>query len=148
MIRTRRDSQQSKQIAGINITPFTDVCLVLLIILMVTAPALIKKDDKGINVPLPQASKTEPLPTQPMIARIEKGAKLFFNNKPSSFEALPGQIKAELQNYPDDPNVERTLVVKADENIPYRLVIKTIDIAGQAGVSNTYLATRDPEPKP
>ncbi|HEX2951444.1 MAG TPA: biopolymer transporter ExbD [Armatimonadota bacterium] len=139
MIRTRRTGQ-SKQISGINITPLTDVCLVLLIIFMVTASALVNKES-GFNLPLPKASKSTVLPSAPLVVRIEQGPKLSLNNKPATFENL-GQM---IEGYKPQDGNDLSIVIKADENIPYRYVIQTIDIAGKAGVSNTMLATRQPQ---
>ena len=139
MIRTKR-TNQSKQISGINITPLTDVCLVLLIIFMVTASALVTKES-GFKVPLPKASKTTLLPSTPLIVRIAKGPKLSLNNKPVTFETLGASIASYRAK--DDGDI--SLVVKADENIPYRFVIQAIDIAGKAGVDNVMLATRQPD---
>lgn len=144
MIKTRRTSQ-NKLISGINITPLTDVCLVLMIIFMVTAPQLVQSQEKGIDVPLPSVSKSIPLPSTPLIVRIEQGPKVSFNGEPTTFEALESNIKAKLAEYPKDDHSQKTLIVKADEKIQYRYVAHALDIAGKSGISNTFLATRDPE---
>ena len=140
MIRTKR-SELSKQLSGINITPFTDVCLVLLIIFMITAPAMLKKNEMGIKIPLPKASSTAAFPTAPLVVSIQRGPKIFVDQKPVTFDTLATEIK----KYPVEPDGHLQMVVRAEETVPYYLVIKTIDIAGKAGVSDTLLATRTPE---
>jgi biopolymer transport protein ExbD len=141
MIRTTR-TDQAKQISGINITPFTDVCLVLLIIFMVTAPALLKRDlTKGFREQLPTALNTAVLPTAPLVLRIEAGPKLFLNQQPVTFDTLGVAIAAQ----PKDADGSLKLLIRADEHLPYAIVIKAMDIAGKAGVSDSLLATRAPE---
>lgn len=138
MIRTKRPLQM-KKIYGINITPFTDVCLVLLIIFMVTAPSLIEKDrESSHNIKLPKATMTDALALSPLIVYIKRGPQIFINKTPVTFETMA----AEIEKYPKGTDGSLTMVVKAEETVPYYLVIKTIDVARNAGVTETKLATR------
>ena len=137
MIRTKRP-QFVKMISDINITPFTDVCLVLLIIFMVTASALTRESSLRVN--LPRAATAEVPMASSLTVRITRDQELFLNYEKVTFGTLGPLIARHHEKYGT-----RLLVVRADEGIPYRLVIWAIDIARQAGVDQIALATREPE---
>lgn len=139
MIRTKRNDK-NRMITDINITPFTDICLVLLIIFMINANAFSQRES-GINLPIPKASASAVFPMPPLILRIEQGPKLFLNSDPVTFEKL-GTAIAKM---PKGPNNSLQMVVRADKSIPYEYVIQAIDLAGQSGVSDILLATRLPD---
>ncbi len=137
MIRSKR-APGVKLITGINITPFTDVCLVLLIIFMVTATALTKETSLNLNLPKASTPK-QPLPTS-VTVRITHEQQVYVNKDQVTFATLQdrlSQLRARLNT--------NTLVVKADEGVPYRLVIQTIDLARQVGLDQISLATRQPD---
>ena len=141
MIRSK-SSRQVKFVSEINITPFTDVCLVLLIIFMVTAPEMIR-EEKQFHLNLPKAATAEmPMPAS-VTVRITPDQQVFVNNSVSSFATLPEDIRKI-----HEATGTRLLVVKADETIPYRLVIETIDVARSVGVDQIGLATRKQEATP
>jgi len=149
MIRTRRSNNTNRTITGINITPFTDVCLVLLIIFLLTASDLIHRDqmpEKGIIVPLPQADNTTILPAAPIIIDIDDTGNIFLNEKLSSLDKLHDDLIYFAENYPTD-NAKQLIVINADKQIEYEKVIQVINIAGKAGVGTVALATVDPPDK-
>jgi len=138
MIRTKR-SDKIRIIKDINITPFTDVCLVLLIIFMVTASALTKETSMNVNLPK-AVTADKPMPAS-VTVRITRDLQVYVNTEKIDYAMLG----AKLKQLRDDYNQTTLLVVKADESIPYRYVIETIDIARQLGYVHTGLGTRRPE---
>ncbi|MBI3945582.1 MAG: biopolymer transporter ExbD [Armatimonadetes bacterium] len=137
MIRTRRN-KQSAMISGINITPFTDVCLVLLIIFIVTANALARESSLRLDLPRAASART-PLPTSITVA-ITRDQQVFLDNARVTFATLGRKLtEARTQQGVD------LLVIKADEGIPYRLVVSAIDAARRVGFDQIALATRQPE---
>ena len=135
MIRTKRN-KSIKLITDINITPFTDVCLVLLIIFMVTASALTKETSLRVNLPK-SATATDALPTS-VTVRITSDRHIFVNDIPvTSLADMEAKIAAYHKQFGT-----RLLVVRADEGIPYQMVINTIDVARKVGVDQIALATR------
>lgn len=142
MIKLKRNGQ-TKQISGINITPMVDVFLVLLIIFMVTASAMAKRE-AGFSIKLPKANNAAALPTGPAVVTLERGPKISVGNKEVTFDTLA----QEISRYQPDETGKRLLVIKADESVPYYLVIKVMDYAGQAGIGETLLATKKIERKP
>jgi biopolymer transport protein ExbD len=138
MIRAKR-TRQVKFISEINITPFTDVCLVLLIIFMVTAPAMIKESNFHLNLPKAVNSDTVVLPSNVTVRITHEGA-MYVNDTPVTHATLADAIaKVHAEKG------ARLLIVKADEAIPYREVINVIDVARSVGVDKIGLYTRKVE---
>ncbi len=139
MIRTR-SAKSGKLITGINITPFTDVLLVLLIIFMVTASQLFKNESQfQISLPKGQGSTNE-LPRS-IVVMISRDQKVKVNDELILLSDLPGKLK-----YLNRGNTVRNLVIKADEKIPYGTAIKVMDDASKAGISGISLVAQiEPE---
>ena len=134
IIRTKR-----KPVAEINVVPYIDVMLVLLIIFMVTAPLV----TQGVKVDLPQAT-AEPLDQDskpPMIASINAKGEYFLatgseTNEPMSVTDLAVVVAARLQVDPDTP-----VIVKADRSIEYNYVIELMTLLQRAGAPSVGLMT-------
>ena len=102
----------------INVTPFVDVMLVLLIIFMVTAPMMVQ----GIDVDLPKAtSKALKSSEERLIISIDEDNKVFINEQVVSVEFLTQKLGAILENF-DEKNV----YLRADKKVPYGIVVNVI----------------------
>ena len=145
MIKLKR-VQAPKQISNINITPFTDVVLVLLIIFMVTVPAIVKEEltVTGYRIQLPREEASSVLPATPLMLRLEYDNTCYFNDVPVELRELEGVIKAELSKSTPDMIAHTLLVVHADERLPYGMVARIMAIAGRAGITETVLAFSKP----
>jgi len=121
----------------INITPLTDVMLVLLVIFMVTTPLIIKA---GIDINLPKARTKTTALSQHIQITLTAGGKLEVNGKKIHFKQL-GPYLTELIKQGADPNV----TVSADERVPYGDAVRVLDIARQSGAAKLVLAA---EPLP
>lgn len=114
-------------IAEINIVPFVDIILVVLIIFMVTTPFIIKP---SININLPKAaSGSDTAPSQLNIA-IGNSGETLLNGKPTSDEALSEFAKTSLA---ENPQVQA--IISADKDVAHGRVITVIDIVKSAGIS-------------
>lgn len=143
MIRTKK-SQNNKMITNINITPLTDICLVLLIIFMVTANALAKKDEaRNLRIKLPQAATSETKTPNNLTVRIENADSIYVNDEKVDFTTMGQKIDDYRAKYQTE-----MLVISSDENVPYKLVITTMDIARQHQINQIAFAARLPEAKP
>ncbi|MDO6680568.1 protein TolR [Shewanella sp. 4_MG-2023] len=136
--------KRRRPVAEINVVPYIDVMLVLLIIFMVTAPIV----SQGIKVELPQG-KAEPLSAEskpPIVASIDEFGEYFLNvgsgsnNDPLSLDEISVQVGAMIQLEP-----ERPVVVKADRRIAYENVIQLMVSLQGAGVPAVGLMTDSPE---
>ncbi|MEK7267338.1 MAG: protein TolR [Nitrospirota bacterium] len=128
-----RAGRDRNVLSEINVTPFVDVMLVLLIIFMVTAPLL----QQGIDVNLPQA-KGKDLPSEERITLvIKKGGIIFMNDKPMSMSEIKQKLTAISKL---NPNV----FLKADKDVPYGFVVQVMSDIKEAGIEKLGMIT---EPK-
>jgi biopolymer transport protein TolR len=130
--------------AEINVVPYIDVMLVLLIIFMVTAPLL----TQGIKVDLPKAN-SEPLPpdeTKPLILSVDAQGNLYLNlqdeKKPQTEEAVLENVGKVLRREPKTP-----VLVKADQSVPYGRVVAGMVLLQQAGAEKVGFITDPAELK-
>jgi biopolymer transport protein TolR len=128
-----------RSIAEINVVPYIDVMLVLLVIFMVTAPMI----NQGVEVDLPTASaKALPKDTQlPIIISVNVKGDLFLNissvpDSPINGSKLQQEVATALR-----VNSKRPVIVKADKNATYDRVMKAMVLLQQAGVPNIGLET-------
>ena len=117
----------------INVTPFVDVMLVLLIIFMVTAPMMVQ----GLNVDLPQAT-AKPLNTEKehLIISIDRDRQIFINDFQVTIDFLGEKLMKILQGRTD-----RSVYLKADKTIPYGMVVQVMAEIKSAGVDQLGMVT-------
>jgi len=136
---------KKRPMSQINVVPFIDVMLVLLIIFMITAPLL----SQGVKVELPQTA-SEPMPAQdkePVIISIDKSGAFYINygenkDKPISAQDLTNRIGALLKYQPGIP-----VYVKGDTGVPYGKVVIVMALLQSAGVKGVGLVTEQPPAK-
>ena len=141
MLKKRRPK---KLVAEINVVPYIDVMLVLLVIFIVTAPLL----QQGVNVDLPQASAKAlpPNEKEPIIVSVDKSGNYYLNiadapQMPMAKEPLSARVAAELKQTP-----QRKVLVKADGHVNYAKVIGAMVVLQQAGAESIGLVTQDDTP--
>ncbi len=138
-----RQRIRKRPMAEINVVPYIDVMLVLLIIFMVTAPLL----TQGVKVDLPQAPSA-PLPQnekEPVIVNVDKDGNFFINygdnqDKPVAPEVLVNRVSALLKYQPEIP-----VLVGGDSNVPYGQVVQAMTLLQQAGVPSVGMITEPPQ---
>jgi biopolymer transport protein TolR len=110
----------------INVTPFVDVMLVLLIIFMVTAPML----TQGVEVDLPKTKTVETLPEESdnLVLSVKKDGSLFLDEYAVKLDALPAQLKKILKGD------SKLLYLKADAEVSYGVVVKVMARVKEAGI--------------
>jgi biopolymer transport protein TolR len=116
--------------AEINITPFTDVVLVLLIIFMIATPFIYQS---SLNVELPKASKSEET-TRDMIVTINNRGEVFLDSRRVDLDTLRIRLSAAVRRKP-----QTSVIVNGDKNVRYDSVIQVMDVLTQAGVKNPGL---------
>jgi len=142
MMRNRHNRR--RPLADINIVPYVDVMLVLLVIFMITAPLL----TQGIQVKLPQtAAKTlPPQKDMPIIVSVDQRGALFLNsgNRPAQSltpQQLMSQISAELTASKKVHKI-RDFYVKGDRDANYGAVVRAMVLLQKAGVKDVGLITK------
>ncbi|GFM32250.1 ExbD/TolR family protein [Desulfovibrio subterraneus] len=127
-------------VAEINVTPFVDVMLVLLIIFMVTAPLM----TQGLEVDLPQTQTVEVLPTdsEHLVMTIRRDGAMFLDEYPVTFDDLEGHIIRLVKEQ------NKQLFLRADREVPYGVVVQAMGHIKAAGIANLGVVAEQPdEPK-
>ncbi|MCY4512150.1 MAG: biopolymer transporter ExbD [Bdellovibrionales bacterium] len=120
-------------LSEINVTPFVDVMLVLLVIFMVTAPML----QQGIDLSLPEArSSGTPPPGDPFILKIKKNKKIYLGSQVVPLKTLSPKLAAIFKNKP-----HRGIYVQADKSLPYGFVARTLGEIKASGIIHINLVT-------
>ena len=126
--------KRGKQVfAEINVTPLTDVCLVLLIIFMVTATFLTQSS--GLDVALPKAASAQELPAKQIELAITKDGAVFVDGQGVETSQLRDTLQHKLQQ-----TSLRTVVIKADADVSYKHVVDVMDAARVQGADITLAA--------
>lgn len=119
--------------SDINVTPFVDVMLVLLIIFMVTAPMMIQ----GVSVALPETT-SKPLISERehLVLTIDKSNKIYIND----FEVEPDDLRNKLEKILEGRK-DRSVYLRADKSIPYGVVVHVMSEVKEAGVEKIGMVT-------
>ena len=131
--RSRR--KRGRTTPEINVTPFVDVMLVLLIIFMVSAPML----TVGVSVNLP-SSRAKPLPHDPVIpltVTVQGDGTVFIQEVAVPVDEMVAKLKAIIENRDND-----RIYVRADENVTYGVVSRIMGRLNAAGFGRVGLVTR------
>jgi len=134
----RRRQRNSKLMADINIAPFTDVILVLLIIFMVTTPLIFRS---SIKIALPQISNNQQaLESKDINVSITSSGDVYLNNERYNLkldlDVFKFKLKQIMRKY-DDP----AIIINGDRNVKYDYVVQVIDAASKVGIKHLVLAT-------
>lgn len=134
----RRTHKTSGIIAEINITPFTDVILVLLIIFMVATPLL---SQSTIEIKLPEASSKDTVEDpKPLYISITSEGVVYIENKVLTNKELTQKIQTMLEK---DQNLKA--IVAADQACRFQEVVRVIDTLKELGVKSLNIATKTNE---
>jgi biopolymer transport protein TolR len=121
-------------VSEINVTPFVDVMLVLLIIFMVTAPMM----TQGIDVNLPQSSAPAiHSEEERLMVTVDKDRKVFINEYAVDLDALGPKLNAIYQNQQHRQGV----FLRADESIPYGFVVQVMGLIRESGIEQIGMVT-------
>ena len=140
---SRAQRIRRRPMAEINVVPYIDVMLVLLVIFMITAPLL----TQGVKVELPQAD-AEPLPAEaddPVVVSVNVAGEYFIDvgtgkNEPVDGDTLATRVAAVLRYKPKMP-----IMVRGDREVDYGRVVEAMVLIQGAGAPNVGLITENPE---
>ena len=135
--------RRRRPMAEINVVPYIDVMLVLLVIFMITAPLL----TQGVRVDLPQA-EAEPLPAEaddPVVVSINAAGEFFIDigegkNQPVDSEMLVTRVAALLKYKPRTP-----IMLKGDKNVDYGRIMQAMVLIQAGGAPTVGLIAEQPE---
>jgi biopolymer transport protein TolR len=127
-------------LSEINVTPFVDVMLVLLIIFMVTAPMMMQ----GVDVNLPKTT-TQPIRTEEerLVVTITAKQQIYLNEYQITLESLVKKLEAIYRNQPD-----RAVFLRADRTVPYGFVVEVMAAVRRSGIVRMGMVTEPPQEVP
>jgi biopolymer transport protein TolR len=129
----RKISAKRKLVSDINIVPFTDVLLVLLVIFMVTTPLIVQGQ---IQVKLPKASAQSSPSLRPLVVTLTAQGRLFLADQEVSLQDLPTLLGPRLKERSD-----KMVIINADRSVTHGRVVTVMDLAKQAGAERLAIAT-------
>ena len=139
MSRGRR-GRRGRAMSEINVTPFVDVMLVLLIVFMVTAPLL----TVGVPVDLPKTrAPALGQDKEPLSVTVSKDGKIYLQKEAVTEEALVPKLKAISQN-----GYDQRIFVRGDKTVDYGRVMVVMGLLASAGFTHIGLVTDVAKPKP
>ena len=133
MAFTNNKGRTQSSLSDINITPFVDVVLVLLVMFMVTAPIL----QSGIEVTLPKTKTVKEITQQRMVITIDKDQRVFLGNDPVNINQIPDILRSKVH----DP-ASQSIFIRADEKVPFGAFATVMDAVKQTGITNVSIVTQ------
>jgi biopolymer transport protein ExbD/biopolymer transport protein TolR len=120
-------------LSEINMVPFIDVVLVLLIIFMITAPIL----QSGIEVDVPKTKTVKELTEVRMVVTIDRAQRVYLNDQPVNIHDIGTQIASKSNDI-----TKQTVYVRCDESVPFGSWATVVDALRQAGIQNVSVVTQ------
>jgi biopolymer transport protein TolR len=132
MAFTSSQGRTQTSLSEINVTPFVDVVLVLLIIFMVTAPVL----QSGIEVSVPKTRTVKQISEERLVLTINKHQEIFLGNDPVNINNVGQKLREKIR----DPEGQ-AVYVRADENVPFGVFATVMDAVKASGITNVSIVT-------
>jgi biopolymer transport protein ExbD/biopolymer transport protein TolR len=119
-------------LAEINVTPFVDVVLVLLIIFMLTAPIL----ESGIEVDLPKTHTVKAISDEKVVVTIDRHQNIYVGNDPVNIHRIGSYVLDHLKGAGETP-----VFIRCDQNVPFGAFATVVDALKQANLTNINVVT-------
>ncbi|MBI3933139.1 MAG: biopolymer transporter ExbD [Acidobacteria bacterium] len=132
MAFTNGQGRTQTSLSDINVTPFVDVLLVLLVIFMLTAPIL----QSGIELAVPKTRTVKEISQERLVVSIDRGQRLFLGNTAINIHELGPQLKGRI-----DKAQNQSVFLRADQSVPYGTVATVVDALRQAGIEQISMVT-------
>ena len=124
--------QTGTSLSDINIVPFVDVMLVLLIIFMITAPIL----QSGIEVNLPKTQTVKEISDERLVVTIDRGQLIYLGNDPVNIHDLGNKLRGQMRNPQSD-----AVFLRCDETVPFGTFATVVDALRVSGIDNVSVVT-------
>jgi biopolymer transport protein TolR len=132
MAFTTPQGRTQTTLSEINVTPFVDVVLVLLIIFMLTAPIL----ESGIEVDLPKTKTVKVTSDEKVVVTIDKRQTIYVGNDSVNIRRLGSSVLDHLKGAGEQP-----VFIRCDQNVPFGTFAKVVDALKQANLTNVNVVT-------
>ena len=131
------ENRLGSALAEINVTPFVDVVLVLLIIFLITAPMMLG----GIDVRVPKTETRTIQPEERLVLTVTRDRGVFLDSQPISLDRLSKVLSGMVRRNP-----KAAVFLKADEAVAYGTVMKVMDVIKKAGIDRVGMVTEPVRP--
>ena len=131
--------QTGTSLSDINIVPFVDVVLVLLVIFMITAPIL----QSGIEVDLPKTKTVKEIAEDRLVITIDRGQRVYLGNEPVNIHKVGELVRTRMQNPQSD-----AVFLRCDETVPFGSFATVVDELRQSGIQNVSVVTEPLSSRP
>jgi biopolymer transport protein TolR len=131
--------QTGTSLSEINIVPFVDVMLVLLIIFMITAPIL----QSGIEVNLPKTRTVKEISDERVVVTIDRGQLIYLGNDAVNIHDLGNKVRAQMRNPQTD-----AVFLRCDETVPFGTFATVVDALRTSGIDNVSVVTEPLSARP
>ncbi len=139
MAFTNPQGRTQTSLSEINVTPFVDVLLVLLVIFMLTAPIL----QSGIELDVPQTRTVKEISQERLVVSIDRGQRLFLGNDAVNINRLGPLLREKMGGARG-----QSVFLRADKSVPFGTIALVIDELRQAGIEQISMVTQPlEEPK-
>ena len=118
-------------LSEINMVPFIDVVLVLLIIFMITAPIL----QSGIEVDVPKTHSIKEITEQKLVVTMDKAQRIYLGNDTVNVHDLGAKVNAQLKK------PQEGVFLRCDETVPFGIFASVVDTLRQSGINNISIVT-------
>ena len=132
MAFTDTEGKTQTSLSDINVTPFVDVLLVLLVIFMLTAPIL----QSGIELDVPRTRTVKEISQEKLVVSIDRGQRLYLGNDPVNIHMLGPLLKEK-----GAMRQGQSVFLRADQNVPFGTVAMVVDELRQAGIEQISMVT-------
>jgi biopolymer transport protein TolR len=133
MAFTNLHGRTQSSLSDINVTPFVDVVLVLLVMFMVTAPIL----QSGIDVAVPKTKTVKEITEERLVISIDKQQRVYLGNDPININEIPQKLREKIR----DPRGQ-AIFLRADENVPFGAFATVMDAVKSTGITNVSIVTQ------
>ncbi len=132
MAFTNARGRTESSLSDINVTPFVDVVLVLLVIFMITAPIL----QSGVEVAVPKTRTVKEISEERLVISIDRQQRVYLGNDAININQIGARLREKIR----DPE-RQSIYLRADENVPFGAFATVMDAVKQAGISNVSIVT-------
>jgi biopolymer transport protein ExbD/biopolymer transport protein TolR len=133
MAFTNNKGRTQSSLSEINITPFVDVVLVLLVMFMVTAPVL----QSGIEVEVPKTKTVKEISEERLVITIDKDQRVYLGNDPVNINEIGARLHQKIR----DPQGQ-SVFIRSDEKVPFGAFAMVMDAVKQTGITNVSIVTQ------
>jgi len=133
MAFTNPQGRTQTSLSEINITPFVDVLLVLLVIFMLTAPIL----QSGIELDVPQTKTVKEISQEKLVISIDQGQRLFLGSDPVNIHDLGQLLHSKMGS-----RKNQSVFLRSDKSVPFGTVAMVVDELRQAGIEQISMVTQ------